>query len=121
MRLPGAHRFGRRLADVERRVEVGLPDLEVDDGATLPLERLRLREHAERRLRSEALEARCKPGCDGDAHPADLETLTPQRPRRASGLAVGDAGGRPAGVGVRCVADLVLDLAAGAEVLRQAV
>src|SRR5439155_21145870 len=72
VRLPGAHRFARRLADVGRRVEVRLTDLEVDDRATAPLERLRLDEHTEGSLRSETLEARCKTRCDGGAHLAPL-------------------------------------------------
>ena len=57
VRLARSERRGRSLPDVERRVEVRLADLEVDDLAALPLELARPGEHAERRLGSEPLEA----------------------------------------------------------------
>ena len=56
MRLARVQRGRRGVADVERRVEVGLADLQVDDLATLSFERSRAGENAERGLRAEPLE-----------------------------------------------------------------
>ena len=56
MRHPRAHRRDGRSIDMRRGVEVGLPDLEVDDVASLALESLRPGEHAEGRLGAEPVE-----------------------------------------------------------------
>src|SRR5882724_11682067 len=50
---PAVERPLRRLADVGRRVEVRLSDLEVDDLLALPLEGLRARQDLEGRFRAE--------------------------------------------------------------------
>ena len=50
---PAVERPLGRLADVGRRVEVGLADLEVDDLLALPLEGLRARQDLEGRFRAE--------------------------------------------------------------------
>ena len=60
MRHAVAHRRDSGVDDVRRRVEVGLADLEMHDVPAGALERLRTREHAERRLGAEALESRCQ-------------------------------------------------------------
>ena len=68
VRLAGAQRLRCDVADVERRREVRLADLEVDDVAALPFERLRSREDAERRLRAEPLQAGRHAPSRGGAH-----------------------------------------------------
>ena len=53
MRRAGVERALGGVLDVSGRVEIGLADLEVNDLAPLALQRLRARQHLERRLRPE--------------------------------------------------------------------
>ena len=72
--VAGTHRVGSCLDHVRRSLEVRLADLEMDDVTPLSLELPRAGEHAERRLRAEALEAVCETGkraCAGVAHAHD--------------------------------------------------
>ena len=83
MGLARANRLGGRLADMGRRVEIGLADLEVDDVPALALEHFGLREDAEGCLRAEPFEARGEGGCRGRTHEGASITaeLRPTLPR----------------------------------------
>ena len=75
VRLARPQRLGCDVTDVERRREVRLADLEVDDVVTLALERLRSREDAERRLGAEALQALGHAPSGGRAHGSEPRCL----------------------------------------------
>src|SRR5437867_488312 len=70
VRVSVAKRLRPGLDDVRRRREIRLTDLEVDDPPPLRLERRRPREHLERRLRPEPLEAARQHGGNYPYHDA---------------------------------------------------
>jgi hypothetical protein len=58
--VPVAQGLDAGLDDVRRRLEIGLPDLEVDDPATGRLQGARTGEHLEGGLGAEPRHARCE-------------------------------------------------------------
>ncbi len=73
--LARTKRLVGRIADVGRRVEVGLADLEMDDVATLPLELSRPGKHREGALGSQAVEACRQSELDPRRHGASIHRL----------------------------------------------